>query len=86
MTGWRCGYMGAPLWLAKACDKMQGQFTSATCSITQKAVKAAVEADPSEMNYMRDAFKSRRDLVLQHLNEIPGFDTNLPTGAFYIFP
>lgn len=86
MTGWRCGYMGAPLWLAKACDKMQGQFTSATCSITQKAVKAAVEADPSQMNYMRNAFKSRRDLVLRHLNEIPGFATNLPTGAFYIFP
>ncbi len=86
MTGWRCGYIGAPLWLAKACDKMQGQFTSATSSITQRAVKAAVEADPSVTNNMKDAFKGRRDLVLKHLNEIPGFETNLPKGAFYIFP
>lgn len=86
MTGWRCGYIGAPLWLARACDKMQGQFTSATSSITQRAVLEAVNADPSEINYMKDAFKKRRDLVLELLNEIPGFDTNLPKGAFYIFP
>lgn len=86
MTGWRCGYMGAPLWLAKACDKMQGQFTSATSGITQRAVKAAVEADPSEVDYMKTAFKKRRDLVLDHLSHIEGFETNLPKGAFYIFP
>ncbi len=86
MTGWRCGYIGAPLWLAKACDKMQGQFTSATSSITQRAVKAAVEADPSVTDEMKSAFKRRRDLVLKHLNEVPGFETNLPKGAFYIFP
>lgn len=86
MTGWRCGYIGAPLWLARACDKMQGQFTSATSSITQRAVLEAVNANPSEINYMKDAFKKRRDLVLELLNEIPGFDTNLPKGAFYIFP
>ncbi len=86
MTGWRCGYIGAPLWLAKACDKMQGQFTSATSSITQRAVKAAVEADPSVTNEMKSAFKRRRDLVLKHLNDVPGFETNLPKGAFYIFP
>lgn len=86
MTGWRCGYIGAPLWLARACDKMQGQFTSATSSITQRAVLEAVNADPSEINYMKDAFKKRRNLVLELLNEIPGFDTNLPKGAFYIFP
>ncbi|WP_417591330.1 pyridoxal phosphate-dependent aminotransferase [Owenweeksia hongkongensis] len=86
MTGWRCGYIGAPLWLAKACDKMQGQFTSATCSITQRAVLAALEADPSEVSYMKDAFAKRRDLVLGLLNEIPGIETNLPIGAFYIFP
>jgi aspartate aminotransferase len=86
MTGWRCGYIGAPLWLAKACDKMQGQFTSATSSITQRAVKAAVEADPAVINNMKDAFKKRRDLVLKHLGEVPGFETNLPKGAFYIFP
>lgn len=86
MTGWRCGYIGAPLWLAKACDKMQGQFTSATSSITQRAVLAALEADPSSVDYMKDAFKKRRDLVLGLLNEIDGIDTNLPIGAFYIFP
>lgn len=86
MTGWRCGYIGAPLWLAKACDKMQGQFTSATSSITQRAVLQAVNADPSCINYMKDAFEKRRDLVLGLLNEIPGFETNLPKGAFYIFP
>ena len=86
MTGWRCGYIGAPLWLAKACDKMQGQFTSAASSITQRATLAAVNADPREVQYMRDAFKKRRDMVLGWLNEIPGFKTNLPKGAFYIFP
>lgn len=86
MTGWRCGYIGAPLWLAKACDKMQGQFTSATSSITQRAVLQAVNADPSCINYMKDAFEKRRDLVLGLLNQIPGFETNLPKGAFYIFP
>lgn len=86
MTGWRCGYIGAPLWLAKACDKMQGQITSATSGITQRAAIAALEAAPSEMNYMKTAFLKRRDLVLKHLNEIEGFVTNLPKGAFYIFP
>ena len=86
MTGWRCGYIGAPLWLAQACDKMQGQFTSATSSITQRAVLEAVNADPASINYMREAFKKRRDLVLGLLNEIPGVETNLPKGAFYIFP
>lgn len=86
MTGWRCGYIGAPLWLAKACDKMQGQFTSATSSITQRAVLAALEADPSSVDYMKEAFKKRRDLVLRLLDEIEGFETNLPVGAFYIFP
>lgn len=86
MTGWRCGYIGAPEWIAKACDKMQGQITSATCGITQKAAKAAVEADPSKVAYMKEGFLKRRDLVLGLLNEIPGFKTNHPQGAFYIFP
>jgi len=86
MTGWRCGYIGAPLWLAKACDKMQGQFTSATSSITQRAVLAAVTAEPKSVAYMKDAFKERRDLVLEMLSKIPGIETNLPEGAFYIFP
>lgn len=86
MTGWRGGYIGAPEWIAKACDKMQGQFTSAASSITQRAIKAAMEADPAVVDEMRDAFKQRRDLVLDLLKEIDGFETNLPKGAFYIFP
>ncbi|MEO6883397.1 MAG: pyridoxal phosphate-dependent aminotransferase [Bacteroidia bacterium] len=86
MTGWRVGYIGAPKWIAQACDKMQGQITSATCSIAQKAVHKAVELDPSITFPMRDAFKKRRDIVLEKMNEIPGFKTNLPDGAFYVFP
>ncbi|MBA3899343.1 MAG: pyridoxal phosphate-dependent aminotransferase, partial [Bacteroidetes bacterium] len=86
MTGWRVGFMAAPLWIAKACDKMQGQITSATCSIAQKAAKAAVEMDPSSTHEMRDAFKRRRGLVLDLLKEIPGLKTNIPDGAFYVFP
>lgn len=86
MTGWRIGYIGAPEWLAKACDKMQGQFTSAAASISQRAALAAIEADPSVVDHMREAFKKRRDMVLDLLNQIPGFKTNKPAGAFYIFP
>jgi aspartate aminotransferase len=86
MTGWRLGYIGAPKWIAQACTKMQGQFTSGTCSITQRAVITALEADPSVTNEMREAFKERRDLVLKMLNEIPGIETNQPEGAFYVFP
>lgn len=86
MTGWRIGYIGAPLWLAKACDKMQGQFTSATSSISQKAALAAIEAGAESIQYMRKAFKQRRDLVLGLLREIPGVETNVPKGAFYFFP
>ncbi|MFT7612780.1 MAG: aspartate aminotransferase [Parvicellaceae bacterium] len=86
MTGWRLGYIGAPLWIAKACTKMQGQFTSGACGITQRAAKAAVEADPSVTHEMRDAFLKRRDLVLSRLEKIEGVKTNLPPGAFYVFP
>lgn len=87
MTGWRGGIMAAPKWLAQACDKMQGQFTSATCSITQKAMHKAMELDfDTYIKPMRDAFKKRRDLVLQLMKEIPGLKTNLPQGAFYVFP
>lgn len=86
MTGWRGGVLAAPLWIAKACDKMQGQFTSATSSITQKAMHAAMKMDPSSTHGMRDAFKRRRDLVLAGLNEIPGMKTNVPDGAFYVYP
>jgi aspartate aminotransferase len=86
MTGWRGGYLAAPLWIAKACDKMQGQFTSATCSITQKAMQKAMEM-PQEATFgMRDAFKRRRDLLLSLMKEIPGFKLNQPEGAFYVYP
>jgi aspartate aminotransferase len=86
MTGWRLGYIGAPKEIADACNKMQGQFTSGTCSITQKASIAAMEADPSVLKDMITAFKKRRDLVLSALNEMPGVKTNVPEGAFYVFP
>ena len=86
MTGWRLGYMGAPEWIAKACMKMQGQTTSAPCSISQKAAQAAVAADPASVSYMRDAFFRRRALMLELLGEISGLKLNVPEGAFYIFP
>lgn len=86
MTGWRVGFMGAPLWVAKACDKMQGQITSATCSIAQKATHAAMLMDVSGIVPMRDQFRKRRDLVLGLMKEIPGLKTNIPQGAFYFFP
>jgi aspartate aminotransferase len=86
MTGWRIGYIGAPKWIADACEKMQGQFTSGTCSIAQMAAMEGIKANPSVTFEMRDAFKKRRDLVLGLLKEIPGMKTNIPDGAFYIFP
>lgn len=86
MTGWRLGYLGAPSWIARACSKVQGQFTSAPCSISQKATKAAVDADPSSVQYMVDAFQKRRDLVLKLLGSIDRLKTNIPQGAFYVFP
>lgn len=86
MTGWRIGYMGAPLYISKACDKMQGQFTSATGSISQRAALAALEAPLEIVEDMRKQFLKRRDLMLSLLKEIPGFKLNVPLGAFYIFP
>jgi aspartate aminotransferase len=86
MTGWRGGILAAPKWIAQACDKMQGQFTSATCSITQKAMHAAMQLPVATTYPMRDAFKRRRDLVVKGLSEIPGFKCNHPDGAFYVFP
>lgn len=86
MTGWRLGYLAAPLWIAQACTKMQGQITSGTCGISQRAAKAAVEADPAETNQMVAAFKARRDMVVAGLRQIPGLKVNEPEGAFYIFP
>lgn len=86
MTGWRLGYIGAPKWIADACTKIQGQFTSGTCSISQRAAITALEADPAVVQEMTNAFKTRRDLVLGLLEEIPGVRTNVPEGAFYVFP
>jgi aspartate aminotransferase len=87
MTGWRGGIMAAPKWIAQACDKIQGQFTSATCSITQKAMHKAMELDyDTYIRPMRDAFLKRRDLVLGLMKDIPGLVTNVPQGAFYVYP
>lgn len=87
MTGWRIGYMAAPEWIAKACTKLQGQFTSGASSIAQKAAEKAVSADPEELTAsMREAFRSRRDLVLDGLKENEGMRSNRPEGAFYVFP
>ncbi|PJA04715.1 MAG: aspartate aminotransferase [Flavobacteriales bacterium CG_4_10_14_0_2_um_filter_35_18] len=86
MTGWRLGYIGAPKFIAQACEKMQGQITSGTNSITQRAAIVALEAPVSSINYMVEEFKRRRDLVYQLLSEINGFKLNKPDGAFYFFP
>lgn len=86
MTGWRLGYLAAPFWIANACTKLQGQFTSAPCSIAQQAAYAAVLADPAVIDEMKDAFLQRRNLVLEKMKEIPGMKTNVPDGAFYVFP
>ncbi|MGB6036005.1 MAG: pyridoxal phosphate-dependent aminotransferase [Cryomorphaceae bacterium] len=86
MTGWRIGYMGAPLWIAKACNKLQGQFTSGASSISQRAAKAAVEADPSVADEMKATFLKRRELFGKLLSEIDGVEINQPKGAFYMFP
>ena len=86
MTGWRIGYIGASLEIAKACDKMQGQFTSAACSIAQKAALEAVSSEWDQYDFMRESFLRRRDLVLGLLKQIPGIKYNIPKGAFYFFP
>ncbi|MDP4282247.1 MAG: pyridoxal phosphate-dependent aminotransferase [Bacteroidota bacterium] len=88
MTGWRIGYIAAPVEIAKACDKLQGQFTSGACSIAQRAALEAISSDPDtpELRNMIKAFRERRDLMLKLLGEIPGMKLNHPEGAFYIFP
>ena len=86
MTGWRVGYLGAPLWLAKACNKIQGQITSANCSIAQRAALTALTTDLAPTVEMSKEYLRRRDIVKALLDEVPGFKTNLPTGAFYFFP
>ncbi len=86
MTGWRIGYLGAPLWISKACNKLQGQFTSGVCSIAQKAACAALEGKDESVKIMRDAFLRRRDLVCSLLKEIKGLKLRVPQGAFYVMP
>ena len=86
MTGWRIGYIGAPEWIARACNKMQGQITSGANCIAQRATISALESSPNKIKFMVDAFKERRTLILDLLSEIPGFKTNIPEGAFYVFP
>ena len=86
MTGWRLGYMGGPQWLVKACTKIQGQFTSGAAAMNQKAAVDALLTDMTPSNQMRQAFLQRRDLLIELMNDIPGLRTNLPQGAFYLFP
>ena len=86
MTGWRIGYIGAPEFIAKACTKLQGQVTSGANSIAQRATITALEADPSAIKYMVEAFHKRRDLVIGLIKDIPGLKVNVPEGAFYAFP
>lgn len=86
MTGWRIGYAAAPLWLAKACNKLQGQYTSGASSIAQKAAEAAYTGPQECVEEMRKAFERRRDLIVDLANRIPGWKVNVPQGAFYLFP
>ena len=84
MTGWRIGYIGAPLWIAKACDKLQGQFTSGVCSIAQRAALSAIQGNGDSIRMMREAFLRRRDLICGLLKEIRGIKLTVPQGAFYV--
>ncbi len=86
MTGWRIGYLGGPLWIAKACNKLQGQMTSGATSVAQRAALAALEGDQSCVSDMNAAFKRRRDLVLGRMAQIEGIKCTTPGGAFYVFP
>jgi len=86
LTGWRLGYMGAPLWIAQAATKVQGQFTSGTNTIAQRVAKACMEADPNLLAPMRADLLRRRDLVLREVKKIPGWRCNVPQGAFYLLP
>ena len=86
MTGWRIGYIGAPLWIAKACNKLQGQFTSGVCSIAQRAALAAIQGKGDSQKIMKAAFLRRRDLICGLLKEIKGLKVRIPEGAFYVMP
>jgi len=86
MTGWRIGYIGAPEYIARACNKMQGQITSGANCIAQRATITALNESPERVQFMVDEFKKRRDLIISLLNDIPTFKNNMPEGAFYVFP
>jgi aspartate aminotransferase len=86
MTGWRIGYIGAPLWIANACNKLQGQFTSGVCSIAQRAALAAINSKSDSREKMREAFLRRRDLICSLLSGIKGLKVRVPQGAFYVMP
>jgi aspartate aminotransferase len=86
MTGWRIGYMAAPEWIIKGCNKLQGQYTSGPCSVSQKAAEAAYVLSQDCVEEMRVAFERRRDLIVELAKDIPGLEVNVPQGAFYLFP
>ena len=86
MTGWRIGYIGAPEWIARACNKLQGQVTSGANCIAQRAVITALTESPNKISNMVKEFKNRRNLIIKLLNEIDGINCNIPDGAFYVFP
>jgi len=86
MTGWRIGYIGAPLWIAKACNKLQGQFTSGVCSIAQRAAFAAITGNDDSRQVMKEAFLRRRDLICSLLQQVKGLRIRIPQGAFYVMP
>ena len=86
MTGWRIGFLAGPEWIIKGCNKLQGQYTSGTCSVSQKAAEAAYTLDQSAVEEMRQAFERRRDLIVKLAKEVPDLEVNIPQGAFYLFP
>ena len=86
MTGWRIGYIAAPEWIVKGCNKLQGQYTSGPCSVSQKAAEFAYTASQECVEEMRKAFERRRDLIVKLAKDIPGLEVNVPEGAFYLFP
>ena len=86
MTGWRIGFMAAPQWIVKGCNKLLGQYTSGPCSVSQKAAEAAYTLPQDCVEQMRQAFERRRDLIVELASQIPGLEVNRPDGAFYLFP
>ena len=86
MTGWRIGFIAGPEWIVKACNKLQGQYTSGPCSVSQKAAEVAYTGTQEPVKEMQKAFQRRRDLIVKLAKEVPGFEVNVPQGAFYLFP